>query len=180
MFGEAAIEPQAVSWTGRSMNDSPSGNGLRVDQIDHVELFVPDRHEAARWYRRVLGLDVVPEYQSWAEDPHGPLMISSDGGSTKLALFQGSPQGSRETAGFHLVAFRVRAAAFGQFVRRLSELDLTDDRGRRVTAHLVVDHEKAYSVYFCDPFGHRLELTSYDYDETKAELARLDDNEPAS
>jgi catechol 2,3-dioxygenase-like lactoylglutathione lyase family enzyme len=148
---------------------------FRVDQIDHVELFVPDRGRAADWYRRVLGLDVVPEYEHWSRDPRGPLMISSDNGSTKLALFEGTPQGPRETAGFHRVAFRVGAAAFGEFLRRLSDLDLTDDRGRQVTAALVVDHDASYSIYFCDPFGHRLELTTYAYDETKAELQRLDD-----
>lgn len=27
-------------------------NGFRVEQIDHVELFVPDRYEAAEWYGR--------------------------------------------------------------------------------------------------------------------------------
>ena len=32
---------------------------FRVLQIDHVELFVPDRQEAADWYCRVLGLQVV-------------------------------------------------------------------------------------------------------------------------
>ena len=154
------------------MVDSHSSSGFRVDQIDHVEMFVPDRRQAANWYKRVLGLDAVPEYEHWAQDPCGPLMISSDGGSTKLALFQGSPRGSRETTGFHLVAFRVGATTFAEFLGRLSELDLTDHRGRRVTADLVVDHDKAYSVYFCDPFGHRLELTTYDYDETKTELER--------
>ena len=100
-------------------------------------------------------------------------MISSDGGNTKLALFRGSPQGSRETAGFQLVAFRVGAAIFAQFVGKLPELDLTDHLGRPVTSDLVVDHEMAYSIYFCDPFGHRLELTTYDYDQTKTELTRL-------
>lgn len=34
---------------------------FKVLQIDHVELFVPDRYEAARWYERVLGLEPVPE-----------------------------------------------------------------------------------------------------------------------
>src|SRR5688500_7472544 len=65
-------------------------NNFRVLQIDHVELFVPDRHEAAGWYQRILGLDVVPALQAWAADPGGPLMMSSDGGSTKLALFEAS------------------------------------------------------------------------------------------
>jgi hypothetical protein len=61
-------------------------------QIDHVELFVRDRHDAAHWYRDVLGLEVVDGYQEWADDPRGPLMISSDGGTTKLALFIRRPQ----------------------------------------------------------------------------------------
>lgn len=74
------------------------------------KLFVPAWHQAAEWYRRVLGLEVVAEYEYWAEDPEGPLMISSDAGNTKLAVFQGMPQGPRETAGFHVAAFRVAAA----------------------------------------------------------------------
>ena len=153
------------------MNDSPRRRTFRVDQIDHVEIFVPDRHQAAMWYARVLGLEVIPRYEHWAEDPHGPLMISSDGGSTKLALFQGSPQGSQQTSGLHLVAFRVGASAFVEFVRCLPELALTDHRGRHVTADLVADHEMAYSIYFNDPYGHRLELTTYEYDEARSKLA---------
>jgi len=56
---------------------------FKVDQIDHVELFVPDRREAARWYERTLGLAVLSQYEDWAEDPHGPLMISSDARSLR-------------------------------------------------------------------------------------------------
>ena len=66
------------------MTDSRSDVRFRVSQIDHVELFVPDRDEAAKWYEEVLGLTVLPGYEDWAKDPHGPLMISSDDGSTKL------------------------------------------------------------------------------------------------
>ena len=132
-----------------------------VDQIDHVELFVPDRREAAAWYARVLGLTVVPEYEHWADDPKGPLMISSDSGSTKLALFEGRPQGDRETAGYHRVAFRVSEADFEVFLERLDELTLTDHRDRTVTRDLVADHGQAMSLYSNDPYGHRLELTTY-------------------
>ncbi|HUR19912.1 MAG TPA: VOC family protein [Vicinamibacterales bacterium] len=139
-------------------------------QIDHVELFVPDRHEAAKWYQRVLGLVVVPEYEHWADDPRGPLMISSDGGNTKLALFEGTPQGSRETAGFHIVAFRVDATNFVSFLNRLTTMELTNHCGDRVTAAAVADHAGAWSIYFCDPFGHRLELTTYEYEQVKALL----------
>ena len=37
-------------------------NTFRALQIDHVELFVPDRYEAAGWYQRVLGLEILVEY----------------------------------------------------------------------------------------------------------------------
>lgn len=145
-------------------------NTFRVLQIDHIELFVPDRFEAANWYQRALGLETVAAYRDWANDPEGPLMISSDDGNTKLALFEGKAQGSRPTAGFHRVAFRVDARGFSDFLRRLAELRLTDHETRPITVDSVVDHEQAYSIYFCDPYGHRLEVTTYDYEATRATL----------
>lgn len=156
---------------GRDAADS-SESGIRVLQIDHVELFVPDRQEAARWYQRVLGLEIVAEYQLWAADPGGPLMISSDGGSTKLALFAGEPQGPKPTSGFHLVAFRVTADGFIGFVQRLGDLKLKDHRNRFVTTDSVVDHDKAYSIYFTDPYGHRLEVTTYDCEAARTALRK--------
>ena len=52
------------------VHDKPA---FLVDQIDHVELFVPDRRQAADWYRRVLGLTICSGYEHWAEEPKGPL-----------------------------------------------------------------------------------------------------------
>ncbi len=145
-------------------------------------MFVPDRQQAAEWYRAVLGLTALPAYERWAADPQGPLMISSDGGKTKLALFQGRPSAPRphgerpekhlERAGFDRVAFRVGAASFKRFVDSLADLNLVDDRGRPVTVDAVADHTVALSIYFCDPFGHRLELTTYEYAQAKALLGR--------
>jgi catechol 2,3-dioxygenase-like lactoylglutathione lyase family enzyme len=128
--------------------------------LDHVELFVPDRTQAAEWYGRVLGCRPVPGTEEWASHPQGPLMISPDGGRTKLALFAGEPQGSRSTAGFHRVAFRLSDAEWLAFVVLLPKLDLRE--GNR--AARVVDHGGARSVYFTDPFGHHLEVTTYDAD----------------
>jgi hypothetical protein len=105
----------------------------------------------------------MPGTEEWATHPHGPLMISPDGGRTKLALFAGQPQGSRPTAGFHRVAFRLSGAEWLAFVARLAELELREgDHAARV-----VDHIGAWSVYFTDPFGHHLEVTTYE-----AELVR--------
>jgi catechol 2,3-dioxygenase-like lactoylglutathione lyase family enzyme len=50
-------------------------------KIDHIELFVPDQWEAAEWYAKVLGFEVIQEHVHWAEEG-GPLMITNDGGET--------------------------------------------------------------------------------------------------
>lgn len=126
---------------------------FRVQQIDHVEMFVPDRYEAARWYEQVLGLQIVREFESWVEEG-GPLMIAA--GTTKLALFEGEPRGNRPTAGFHRVAFSVDGAGFLELCQRLD------------IPHEKADHTKSWSVYFDDPWGHRLEVTTYDYDFVSA------------
>lgn len=143
---------------------------FRVLQIDHVELFVPNRHEAAGWYQRVLGLEILSEYQQWAADLKGPVMISSDHGRTKLALFEGPCPPSKTGGDFHRVAFRVNAEGFQEFLRRLDDLQLKDHRNQLVTPDAVVDHEMAYSVYFCDPYGHGLEVTTYDYEAARVAL----------
>ncbi len=133
---------------------------FRVDQIDHVELFVPDPYQAASWYQRVFGLEIMREMEHWAQ--RGPLMISSDGGSTKLALFRGEPAPAPETAAFRCLAFRVDGITFVEFLDRVEELDLRDETGCRLDTLRVSDHQEAVSVYFQDPWGHRLELTTYE------------------
>ncbi len=40
-----------------------------------MHLLVPDRQEAARWYQKNLGFEVVGEYAAWAELEGGPLHI---------------------------------------------------------------------------------------------------------
>ena len=143
---------------------------FKVEQIDHVELFVPDRYAAARWYEETLGLRILPDYEHWA-GPGGPLMISSDGGDTKLALFEGEARGQRRTAGHHRVAFRVSGPGFLQFLEHVQKTIVYGESGEAVSQLSPVDHGKAFSVYFCDPYGNRFEVTSYEYDHIKGGLA---------
>ena len=148
---------------------------FRVKQIDHVELFVPDRYAAARWYEEIFGLEIVREVEHWANDPRGPLMISSDGGNTKLALFEGKPRGTRETAGHHRVAFRVDGQGFLAFLDRFKKHHVFAEDGKPQTSLEVIDHDSAYSVYCCDPYGNRYEVTCYEYEFLKNQLARRRD-----
>jgi len=143
---------------------------FRVQQIDHVELFVPDMGAALAWYRDVLGLEPVAKTWAWAEagEPH---MLSSDGGATMLALFHGEGPGERDIVGHNRVAFRVDAAGFMAFLDHIENFDVPNRHGERLTRADVVDHDLAWSIYFNDPWGNRYEVTSYDYDEIRAALA---------
>lgn len=144
---------------------------FRADSIDHVEFFVPDRHEAATWYRRTLGLTACTEYASWADHRNGPLMIATADGRSKLALFEGGPtEFGAPTQGFHRVAFRASGEGFREFVMSAATSDLRDSHGEALTALKVVDHGAALSVYFRDPWGHALELTTYDAESCRSAL----------
>ena len=143
---------------------------FKVEQIDHVHVYVRDRRAAAEWYRRVLGLEVVEEHESWAEDDDGPLTISSDGGSTSLALFRAKGDAGQSVRR-QTVAFRVGGAGFLNFLERLASLEVAGAGGGRLGAGDVVDHGYCFSVYFRDPDGNPYELTTYDYDHVRGRLA---------
>ena len=143
---------------------------FRVRRIDHVELFVPERHAAAEWYRDVLGFEILTDFEFWAEDERGPLMLSCDGGRSKLALFRGKPLGDRETAGFRRVAFEVDGDGFLEFLGRLAEHQVAGHSGRPLTPADAVDHERAFSIYFMDPWGHPYEITTYDHAQVNERL----------
>lgn len=139
---------------------------FKVQQIDHVEIFVPERYEAAAWFEQVLGLQIMKDFELWATEG-GPLMISSDGGSTKLALFEGEPSGSHPDVGIRRVAFRVDANGFTDFLQHIEGVPVYGREGKRITAADVVDHDKAWSIYFNDPYGNRYEVTTYEYDAVR-------------
>ncbi|GJM41778.1 MAG: hypothetical protein DHS20C20_20600 [Ardenticatenaceae bacterium] len=134
---------------------------FQVQQIDHVELFVPDQYEAANWFATVLGLQIIPEFEFWASD--GPLMLTTANAGTKLALFQGEPKGKRPTAGHHRVAFGVDGAGFIQFLAHVENIVVYNEQNERLTHSHVIDHDLSWSIYFADPYGHLYEVTTYDY-----------------
>lgn len=140
-------------------------SGFRVSQIDHVHVYVSDQREAARWYADVLGLEVCHDIEG--DDDGGPLVVSSDGGSTGLALFKSRQAASRTST---TVAFRVGGAGFLKFLGRLASLKVEGENGRSLAASDVVDHDYCYSLYFNDPDGNPYELTTYDYDDVRARL----------
>jgi catechol 2,3-dioxygenase-like lactoylglutathione lyase family enzyme len=119
---------------------------FRTEGLDHVAIAVSDLDRAEEFYREVLGLErVQPQW-----DP--PRIMAAQGSG--MALFPEGEDFPGETAPHILhVAFRVDREAFD--VAR-AELD---ERGTEVSFS---DHGTAHSIYFTDPDGHRLELTTYE------------------
>lgn len=142
-----------------------AASGFRVSQIDHVHVYVADRRASADWYRNVLGLEVCHDIEN--ETGGGPLVVSSDGGSTGLALFKSKPNAARTST---TVAFRVGGDGFLDFLGRLASLKVKGEDGRTLAASDLVDHDYCYSLYFNDPDGNPYELTTYDYEDVRARL----------
>lgn len=144
---------------------------FRVHHIDHVEVFVPDRYDAAKWYSQALGLEIIPECEDWAKASGGPLMIGCADGTGKMALFAGEPAGTRQAAGHHRVAFAVSADEFTQFLDRSPDIPIYNETGHSLHPPGPVDHGRSWSTYFCDPWGNRYEVTTYGYDEVSRFLS---------
>jgi catechol 2,3-dioxygenase-like lactoylglutathione lyase family enzyme len=125
---------------------------MKLEGIDHVAIGVRDIERSAKWYIDVLGFERLHEGM-W----NGvPTFIGK--GNTGIALFPANrePKTSahREIRMLHL-AFR---ADRENFVGARRELE------KRGIKFEFQDHEISHSIYFHDPDGHQLEITTYEVD----------------
>jgi len=126
---------------------------MELEGIDHVALSVRDVEQTAKWYEEVLGFE--RRYQGMWNGV--PVFIGR--GETAIALFPAKPSvdppsssSNAEVKMLHL-AFRARRKNF---------LGAQEELKRRGIRFEFQDHEISHSIYFCDPDGHRLEITTYD------------------
>jgi catechol 2,3-dioxygenase-like lactoylglutathione lyase family enzyme len=122
---------------------------VRTEGLDHVAITVADLERSHDFYANVLGLERV--YEEW----HEPVFMVAAGSG--LALFSreshpGSGDGPPEIRVMH-IAFRVSREQFDRARAELPEVGI-DPR--------FVDHGASHSIYFPDPDGHEIELTTYD------------------
>ncbi|MGE5538876.1 MAG: VOC family protein [Gemmatimonas sp.] len=122
---------------------------VRVAGYSHFALAVQDIAEAKAFYTDVLGLrwigtDLLPDCGR-----HG---VASAGARQLVALCDGPARPELATTGIHY-AFRVSAAGRERILQRVQE--------RGIAVHRYKEDrpaEDADNVYFCDPFGNRLQL----------------------
>jgi len=115
--------------------------------LDHVHVYVTSRGDAADWYRDKLGFHIVEKFRFWAEEEGGPLTIADANGRVHFALFQ------KETPKPVSLAFGTNREEYTAWKAHLLKSGIDYREG---------DHDLSHSIYFYDPFGNELEITTYD------------------
>ncbi len=124
---------------------------MQLEGIDHVAMGVSDVARSAQWYIDVLGF----EYRY--KDVWDGIPTFIDKGTTAIALFPAdaearSTSSPRDIRMLHL-AFRATRKNF------LAAQEELKHRGIKFEFQ---DHEISHSIYFRDPDGHELEITTYE------------------
>jgi catechol 2,3-dioxygenase-like lactoylglutathione lyase family enzyme len=125
---------------------------MELEGIDHVALSVRDVERSAQWYIEVLGFE--RKFEGMWDGV--PVFIGK--GTTALALFpvrsnEGSTSG--DSGGVRMLHLAMRA-------NRKNFLAAQDELKRRSIKFDFQDHEISHSIYFRDPDGHQLEITTYE------------------
>jgi catechol 2,3-dioxygenase-like lactoylglutathione lyase family enzyme len=125
---------------------------FELQGLDHVALAVRDVERSADWYVNVLGFE--RRYPGMWEGV--PVFVARD--KTAIALFpagrdQTNPSLSRRPDGMLHLALRANRENFVAV-----QHDLTS---RGIPFHFQ-DHEISHSIYFRDPNGIELEITTYE------------------
>ena len=127
------------------------GQTLSIERIDHIALVVTNVEESVAWYMDMFG------FENFGTAP-GSSVTYIGNSDARLALLQApgeSPfnppvnQGARAS---HF-AFRANGVAYVGYQNRLDRENVRYD-------HLI--HSDSQSIYFSDPDGYMIEITTYD------------------
>ena len=123
-----------------------------IEALDHVALSVRDVERSAQWYADVLGFKRLHEGM-WNGTP-----IFVGNGAAAIALFPVREKGgstSHDRASVRTLHFAFRAD-------RENFLRAQDELKKRAIAFDFQNHEISHSIYFRDPDGHQIEITTYE------------------
>jgi catechol 2,3-dioxygenase-like lactoylglutathione lyase family enzyme len=125
---------------------------MNIQHIDHIAISVSDVETSVKWYRDVLGLERRHE-DAWKGYP---AMVCA--GDTCVALFPVESDSPEYIEGRKFLAMRHFAFRVDRENYNRSKLELPE-RGIQFREE---DHGISHSIYFDDPDGHHLEITTYE------------------
>jgi catechol 2,3-dioxygenase-like lactoylglutathione lyase family enzyme len=123
-----------------------------LEGIDHVALAVRDVERSAAWYCEVLGLE------RRHQDVWGSCPAVVGIGTTSVALFpvagpSPQPRPGRDVVAMRHLAFRASRREFENARAALAARGIATE---------TQDHQISQSIYFEDPDGHEIEITTYE------------------
>ncbi|ESK36255.1 hypothetical protein P256_02562 [Acinetobacter nectaris CIP 110549] len=115
-----------------------------------MHIYVDDTNLAELWYSNILGFCRDEALYFWFEQG-GPLILSNHEAS--IALFKRKFQHPGHTVAFDVIAEKMTT--------------LIDNLNKNKINFIIGDHDISMSVYFCDLYKNKIEITSYEYDLAK-------------
>lgn len=117
---------------------------MKIKTINHVGIPVKDRKVALKFYRDILGLEVIP---SMVDSPNIVWMRTADG--TMVHLIE--PRDGKTPAGHHF------AMEPDNFEAAVEELKAS---GYEIEGEVGTRHDGQQYIFAFDPDGNRLEFTT--------------------
>jgi len=126
---------------------------FKLVDLDHVAITVSDLQRSIEWYQSVLGMERRHQ-EVWPDVPAFMCLRN-----TGVALFPANttqPAVAPDSATHRTMRHFAFRADWEDFRKAQDTL-----RGRGIPFHFQ-DHGIAHSIYFSDPDGHQLEITTYE------------------
>lgn len=121
----------------------------QIEALDHIALYVQNLQQSIDWYQSVLGMQKRYQYQDTTGNGK-PMILAS--GDACVALFPNDPMSPISPLQGH-IAMRLTRANFEQAQAHLGQQNINFD---------VVHYPRCDSIYFHDPDGYQIELSTYE------------------
>jgi catechol 2,3-dioxygenase-like lactoylglutathione lyase family enzyme len=125
---------------------------MNLEVIDHVALSVRDVERSAQWYVDVLG------FERQHDDVWNGYPVFVGKNDAAIALFPIRKKEKTASSG----SSPVRVLHFAFRTTRKDFLAAQEELRQRGIDFEFQDHEISHSIYFADPDGHELEITTYE------------------
>ena len=124
---------------------------MEIEALDHVGLNVADVDRSIHWYGEVLGLERVHQ-DAWGDFP---AVMEANGSGVALFPRDGASLDppARSSEDMSHVGFRTSRSGLERATNEIRERGIEYHDG---------DYGVAWSIYFDDPDGHQIEITTYE------------------